>query len=277
MVTCRANPVHALTLTPMIEFLNQYGFTLLAGFVGAALGSFLNVCVYRWPNDESVIRPRSRCPGCGTPVRWRDNLPVLGYFLLRGRCRACGVSLSLQYPLVEAMVALLWAGLAASMGPHPEVLRGGLFLTILLGIALTDARTYIIPDQFSLGGMLLGLALSPLPGGVDVVQSLSGAALGFGLLWLVAVLGKLAFKKDAMGGGDVKMMAMVGAFLGPAGVVLTLFLGALVGSVIFGPISWKTKKLVPFGIFLGVGAVVSYGWGGALVEWYVGGVLGLTP
>ncbi|NNM32502.1 MAG: prepilin peptidase [Gemmatimonadetes bacterium] len=277
MVTCRAHPVLALTLTPMIEFLNQYGFTLLAGFVGAALGSFLNVCVYRWPNDESVIRPRSRCPGCGTPVRWRDNLPVLGYFLLRGRCRACGVSLSLQYPLVEAMVALLWAGLAASMGPHPEVLRGGLFLTILLGIALTDARTYIIPDQFSLGGMLLGLALSPLPGGVDVVQSLSGAALGFGLLWLVAVLGKLAFKKDAMGGGDVKMMAMVGAFLGPAGVVLTLFLGALVGSVIFGPISWKTKKLVPFGIFLGVGAVVSYGWGGALVEWYVGRVLGLAP
>lgn len=259
----------------MTDFLNQYGFALAAGALGAALGSFLNVCIYRWPNDESVIRPRSRCPGCGTPVRWRDNVPVLGYLVLRGRCRSCRTRLSLQYPLVEAVVALIWAGLAAAMGPHPEVLRGGLFLTILLGIALTDARTYIIPNQFSLGGMVLGLALSPVPGGPDVVQSLAGALLGFGLLWLVAVLGKLAFKKDAMGGGDVKMMAMVGAFLGPAGVVLTLFLGALVGSVVFGPISWKTKKLVPFGIFLGVGAAVSYGWGGDLVQWYVGRVLGL--
>ena len=261
----------------MTHFLAQYGFALVAGILGAALGSFLNVCVYRWPNDESVIRPPSRCPGCGTPVRWRDNVPVFGYLLLRGRCRSCGIRLSLQYPLVEALVALIWAGLALYLGPDPEVLRGGLFLTILLGIALTDARTYIIPDQFSLGGMILGLALSPLPGGVDVVQSLSGAALGFGLLWLVAVLGKLAFKKDAMGGGDVKMMAMVGAFLGPAGVVLTLFLGALLGSVVFGPISWKTKKLVPFGIFLGLGAMVSYGWGTQLVEWYVGQVLGLGP
>ena len=259
----------------MTDFLNQYGFVLLAGAFGAALGSFLNVCIYRWPNDESVIRPPSRCPGCATEVRWRDNIPVLGYILLRGRCRACGIRLSPQYPLVEGLVAMVWAGLAASMGPHPEVLRGGIFLTILLGIALTDARTYIIPDQFSLGGTALGLALAPLPGGVDMVQSLSGAAVGFGLLWLVAVLGKLAFKKDAMGGGDVKMMAMVGAFLGPAGVVLTLFLGALVGSVIFGPISLKTKKLVPFGIFLGVGAVVSYGWGGELIAWYTGQVLGL--
>ncbi len=259
----------------MTDFLNQYGVALAAGLLGAALGSFLNVCIYRWPNDESVVRPPSRCPGCGTPVRWRDNVPVVGYLLLRGRCRACGVGLSVQYPLVEATVALIWAGLAASLGPHPEVVRGGLFLTILLGIALTDARTYIIPDQFSLGGMVLGVALSPLPGGVDVVQSLAGAALGFGLLWLVAVLGRLVFRKDAMGGGDVKMMGMVGAFLGPAGVVLTLFLGALVGSVIFGPISLKTKKLVPFGIFLGLGAAVSYGWGADLVEWYVVRVLGL--
>ncbi|MDH3222802.1 MAG: prepilin peptidase, partial [Gemmatimonadota bacterium] len=109
----------------MTDFLSHHGVALAAGLLGAALGSFLNVCIYRWPNDESVIRPPSRCPGCGIPVRWRDNVPVLGYLLLRGRCRSCGVRLSVQYPLVEAAVALTWAGLAAALGPHPEVVRGG--------------------------------------------------------------------------------------------------------------------------------------------------------
>lgn len=254
---------------------SEYGLVVLAACLGAALGSFLNVCIYRWPNDESVIRPPSRCGSCGAPVRWRHNVPILSYLVLRGRCADCGVGLSPQYPLVEAAVALIWAGLAAAWGPDPEVLRGGVFLTILLGIGLTDARTYIIPDEFSLGGTVLGLALAPLPGGIDILQSLAGAALGFGLLWLIAVLGKLVFRKDAMGGGDVKMMAMVGAFLGPAGVLLTLFLGALVGSVIFGPIALKTRRLVPFGIFLGVGAIVTYAWGQSIIDWYVGQVLGL--
>ena len=261
----------------MIELLNTYGITLIAAIFGAALGSFLNVCIYRWPNDESVVRPPSRCGSCGTNLRWRDNVPIFGWIFLRGRCAHCGAKVSIQYPLVELTVAVIWAGLALAWGPRPEVIRGGVFLTILLGIAMTDARTYIIPDEFSLGGTVLGVALAPLPGGVDIVQSLVGATTGFALLWLVAVLGKWVFKKDAMGGGDVKMMAMVGAFLGPAGVFLTVFLGALVGSVIFGPISLKTKKLVPFGIFLGVGAFVTYLWGGQILGWYIGRVLGVGP
>jgi len=258
-----------------MTLLSEYGFVLLAVCLGAALGSFLNVCIYRWTNDESVVRPPSRCGSCGAPVRWRHNIPVFSYLFLRGRCADCGTRISFQYPLVEIVVALIWAGLAAAWGPHPEVLRGGLFLTILLGIALTDARTYIIPDEFSLGGMILGLATAPLAGGITLVQSLAGAALGLGLLWVIAVIGTWVFKKDAMGGGDVKMMGMVGAFVGPLGVLLTLFLGALVGSVIFGPVALKTRRLVPFGIFLGVGAVVTYGWGQAIVAWYVGRVLGI--
>jgi leader peptidase (prepilin peptidase)/N-methyltransferase len=153
------------------------------------------------------------------------------------------------------------------------VLRGGLFLTILLGIAVSDARTYIIPDQFSLGGAAIGLALAPLAGGPDLTGALLGSALGFGFLWATAAVGKLVLGKDAMGGGDVKMMAMVGAFVGPAGVLLTLFGGSLLGALVFAPTSLRTGKLVPFGIFLALGAGIAYTWGDAIVAWYASAVL----
>ncbi len=240
----------------------------VAGLLGLMLGSFLNVCTFRWPNEESVVQPPSHCPACETPLRWFENIPLLSYVFLRGRCRSCGVSISLQYPVVELATGLIWAGSFMQHGLTPEAVRGAIFLSILLGIAITDARFYIIPDELSLGGILAGLALSPLAGGITLVQSLLGAVAGFGLLWVVARLGTWAFKKEAMGGGDLKMMGMVGAFLGVSGVLLTIFLGALLGSVVFGPISWKTGKLVPFGIFLAAGAAVAYGWGDAIIEWY---------
>jgi leader peptidase (prepilin peptidase)/N-methyltransferase len=167
----------------------------------------------------------------------------------------------------------VWAGMFSYAGLSFEALRGALLLTILFGIALTDARFYIIPDQFSLGGLVLGLGLAFLPGGIEPLAALLGAIVGFGLLEMVAVAGKWMFKKDAMGGGDIKMMAMVGAFLGWAGVLLTVFLGALLGSVIFGPISYKTKKLVPFGIFLAAAAAVTYGFGPDIFEWYQTNIL----
>ena len=253
----------------MSDFLETgWALAILAGVLGLVLGSFLNVCTLRWPTDESVVRPPSRCPGCGSSIRWFDNVPVLSYLVLRGRCRSCGLSISPQYPLVELATGLIWAGAFLQYGLTFEALRGALFLTLLLGIAITDARFYIIPDQFSLGGAVLGLALSPLPGGLAFLDSLLGALVGFGLLWLVARLGGWLLKKDAMGGGDLKMMAMVGAFLGIPGVLLTVFLGALLGSVVFGPIAWKTGKLVPFGIFLAAGAAVPWGWGPDLIQWY---------
>lgn len=239
-----------------------------AGLFGLVLGSFLNVCTFRWPTDESVIRPPSHCPACESAIRWYDNVPVVSYLILRGRCRSCGVLISPQYPLIELATGLIWVGLFTHLGLSVEALRGSVLLTLLLGIAVTDARFYIIPDQFSVGGGALGLLMAPLPGGPTILQSILGAAVGFGFLWLVAKGGTWLFKKDAMGGGDLKMMAMVGAFLGVSGVFLTLFLGALLGSLIFGPISWKTGKLVPFGIFLAAGAAVTYGWGERLMEWY---------
>lgn len=248
---------------------------VLAGVFGAMLGSFLNVCIHRWPLDESVVAPRSRCPGCGSRIGWYDNVPILSWIVLRGRCRRCGERISVQYPLVELGTALLWIYVIARFGPSVEALRGGLFLTILLGIALTDAQHYIIPDEFSLGGLGLGLLLAAWPGDFPLHLAALGAALGFALLWAVAWLGEKMFHKPAMGGGDLKMMAMIGAFLGPVGVLLTIFLGALSGTLIFGPISLKTGKLVPFGIFLAVGAFITHVWGALLIDWYVTRMLGL--
>ena len=240
-----------------------------AAVIGACVGSFLNVCVYRWPADLSVISPPSRCGSCGTPIRWHDNVPVLGWMMLRGRCRACGEKVSLQYPLVELATALLWVMAVLRFEATWQALVVALFFTILLGIALSDAKTYIIPDQFTLGGAAIGFALSFAPGGISWQQSLIGAGLGFGLLWVIAVVGEWAFKKPAMGGGDIKMMLMVGAFLGPWSVLLTLFLGALFGTLIFAPISMKTGKLVPFGIFLALGAAITEPFGQLLIDWYV--------
>ena len=258
-------------------FSDAWIVSALAGLVGLMIGSFLNVCTLRWPEDESVVFPGSHCPKCGEPIRWYDNVPVLGYVLLRGRCRACREPISLQYPLVELATGLVWTGMFSYAGLSFEALRGTLFLTVLFGIALTDARFYIIPDQFSLGGLVLGLGLAFLPGGIDALDALIGAIVGFGLLGSVAVVGKWMLKKDAMGLGDIKMMAMVGAFLGWAGVLLTVFLGALLGAVIFGPISYKTKKLVPFGIFLAAAAAITYGFGSEIIDWYLTNILHLPP
>lgn len=249
-------------------------FVALAAVLGACVGSFLNVCVFRWTASESVVRPASRCRSCGDPVRWYHNVPLLGYLLVRGRCPRCGARVSLQYPLVEAATGLIWAGTAYHWDGQPEALRGAVFLTVLLGIALADARTYLIPDQFSLGGAALGLAAAPLPGGVDAGAAAKGALLGFGLLWGIAVVGRLVFRKPAVGGGDIKMMAMVGAFLGPASVLVTLFGGALAASVVFAPLSLRSGKLVPFGVFLAVGAAAAYAWGNRIVGWYVSLVVG---
>lgn len=239
--------------------------------IGAVVGSFLNVCILRLPSQQSVVRPPSRCPRCGTGVRWYDNVPILSWLFLRGRCRNCKNPISIQYPIIELATALIWAWMAFRFGSELESLRGALFLTLLLGIAMTDAREYIIPDEFSIGGLILGLGLSLAHGVEGLRPAVIGAAVGFGLLWLIAWLGKHAFKKEAMGGGDIKMMAMVGAFVGWTGVFLTIFLGSVVGTVVFGPLALiGRKKDVPFGIFLAIGAAITFLWGDAVIEWYRG-------
>jgi len=243
-------------------------FLLYAGVLGLSVGSFLNVCVGRLPRGESLVRPRSRCPRCGAGIAWYDNIPVFSWLALRGRCRSCREPISWTYPALELITAAIWVGLAAVYGPTWHALQGAILFSLLLAIALIDGQHYLIPDALSLGGLGAGLALSLLPGAPTPLVSVLGAALGFGVLLAVGILGEWAFRKPAMGGGDMKMMAMVGAFLGPAGAMLTIFLGAVVGTVVFGPVSLKTKKDVPFGVFLALGAVIAFLFGDSIVEGY---------
>ena len=242
---------------------------VVGALFGAVIGSFLNVCIVRLPAEQSVVSPPSRCPKCGKPVEWRDNIPVLSWLLLRGKCRGCREPISILYPIIELATALLWAGMAWHYGLSLDALRGALFGTLLLGIALTDAREYIIPNEFTYGGLAIGLILSAASGLDSVVAALIGAVVGFAILWLVGVAGRWAFKEEAMGGGDIKMMAMVGTFVGWQGVLLTIFLGALAGTAIFLPLTLiGRKKLVPFGVFLAIGAAVTYVIGPSIIEWY---------
>jgi leader peptidase (prepilin peptidase)/N-methyltransferase len=244
---------------------------LFAGLLGAVIGSFLNVCILRWGAEpkQSVMHPRSRCPKCGQSLHWYENVPIVSWLVQHGRCRACGEPISLQYPLIELATAFIWAFMVWRHGFGLHALGGAIFVTILLGIAITDLRAYIIPDEFSLGGLGLGVVFALLNGFHPLVTSLLGAAVGFGMLWLIAILGEWMFKQEAMGGGDIKMMAMVGAFLGWQGTLLTVFLGALIGSLIFVPLSMVGhKRLVPFGIFLAIGAVATYLIGPGILAWY---------
>jgi leader peptidase (prepilin peptidase) / N-methyltransferase len=254
------------------------GFEIAAaGMLGAVIGSFLNVCILRWGAEpkESVVKPRSRCPRCGKGLAWYDNIPVISWILLRARCRGCGQPISVQYPLVELATAGIWAYMAWRSGISLEALRGAVFGSILLGIAMTDARQYIIPDEFTWGGLLIGLLFSLMDGWAGLGTAALGAAVGFAVLWLVGTAGTWAFKEDAMGGGDVKMMAMAGAFLGWQGVLLTIFLGALLGSLVFLPLMLAgRKKLVPFGVFLSIAAAITYLFGPTLADWYGGFLLG---
>jgi leader peptidase (prepilin peptidase)/N-methyltransferase len=192
-----------------------------------------------------------------------------------------------QYPLVEAATGLMWAGLFAVYGPSWEALRGAIFLTLLFGISLSDARFYIIPDEFSIGGAVLGVALSFLPGGIAWTSALIGAASGYLALWLVAVLGTWVMKKffpgrleeagvdQAMGGGDIKMMMMVGAFVGIWGVAETLFIGSTLALVVFAPVASLSKRLIPLGVFLAAGGAVTYMWGDVMLSWYLTRIVGI--
>lgn len=276
----------------------EWAIPLLAGLYGLLIGSFLNVCSLRWPMEESVVRPRSRCPKCDALIVWYDNIPVLSWLLLRGKCRHCAEPVSVQYPLVELATGLLWAGVFTLHGPTWEALRAGVFLTILLGISISDARFYIIPDEFSVGGAAVGLAMAFLPGGIEWIPAFVGAASGYAVLWIVGFLGTWLIEKlspgrleeagvdQAMGGGDIKMMMMIGAFVGPWGVALTVFLGsvlalvvtmvrALTSLVLVGSDEEAFHRLIPFGVFLAGGAAVSYVWGESMVAWYMTSILGL--
>ena len=268
--------------------------------IGAAIGSFLNVCIARWPAEQSVVSPRSRCPGCGHEIRWYENVPIFSWLALRGRCSGCHGSISSQYLLVELLVALGWVAAVWAFGPTFTALRVAVFGTIMVGIAITDALHYLIPDGFTVFGLLwvlgtaVGVALladpsalaadaaaagSPFAGPAD---ALLGACAAAGAIAIVGWLGEAALKKEAMGFGDVTLMAVVGAAVGPWLGLLTVFVGAFLAAVIFPiavlPVAWARARRagrpfevpqVPFGVFLAPAALLTLLWGRELVDWYM--------
>jgi len=239
---------------------------------GAMIGSFLNVVIYRMPLGLSVVRPASRCPKCETPIKPWQNIPVISYLMLRGKCAKCGVGISVRYPLVEALTGALWALLFLRYGLTLELAPYIIFITGLIVVTFIDIDHKIIPNELSLGGMVLGVAASFItPLGWQ--QSLIGLAVGGLGLWAVAEGFAILMKKEGMGFGDVKLMGAIGAFTGWQGVLFTILVGSVAGSVIgivAIKLSGKGKELkIPFGPFLSLGAAIYIYRGPELINWYI--------
>ena len=264
---------------------------------GACIGSFLNVCIYRLPADESVVRPASRCPGCATPIAWYDNVPLVSWAWLGARCRACGASIPARYPLVEAATGGLALLALVHFGATPEAAVVFAFSAALLLITFIDLDHRFIPDEVSLPGILVGLASSFLPGRVGPVDALLGVLVGGGLLWAVAWGYERSTGVEGMGYGDVKLLAMIGAFLGwqavPAVLVVASLTGSFAGIALIGvrgggrggrrvvrrlgpgaliPFARRAARrtAIPFGPFLALGAMLALYRPDLTMPWHLG-------
>jgi leader peptidase (prepilin peptidase)/N-methyltransferase len=256
---------------------------LLAFLFGLLIGSFLNVCIHRWPRNRSVVKPRSHCVRCRKPIAWYDNVPLLSYLVLGGRCRYCAARISIRYPLVEFLTGLLFFYQVSLLGPTLAAARMCVFCAIVLALIFCDLEKRILPDEFTLGGVVLGLVFAIFvprtePGFVAIVYSLAtgsempkwlwapaesllGAFLPAFFLWFAGWLYERIRHREGLGLGDVKLVAMVGGFLGVFGALQTLVLGSIAGSLIGysyiklthrDPASYE----LPFGTFLGAAALV---------------------
>jgi len=247
---------------------------VLVGCFGAMIGSFLNVCIYRLPRHESIAWPGSHCPTCSQPIAWYDNIPVVSYLMLAGRCRQCSVRIPFRYPLVEIFNALGYMGLLWFFGVHWSTAVYGLLYSALLVVTGTDLSHKIIPNVITLPGIIIGLisAATVLPHGL--VDGVLGLLIGGGILWLLAWASPYLFGKEGMGGGDIKLLAMIGAFLGWKPALMTIMLGSLLGSLIgmtlIATRVMRREDYIPFGPFLVCGALVSLFFGQSLLAWYQG-------
>jgi leader peptidase (prepilin peptidase) / N-methyltransferase len=276
------------------------GFAPFFAFLfGACIGSFLNVCIARWPREQSVVRPRSRCPKCGHQLAWFENIPLASWVALRARCRCCTERISAMYPAIELIVALAWLGAVLVYGPTFTAVRVAVFGTVLLGVAMTDLQTYLIPDGFTLFGLgwtLLTAILAFFLGQSSLFagpyEALIGACTGAGMIAIVGWLGEVALKREAMGLGDVTLMAFIGGALGPQRAIMTVFVASALGAVTFlgvvYPITWLRRThsrdqtelalggapfaapLVPFGVFLAPAAMLTLLWGETWLGWLLG-------
>ncbi len=246
--------------------------------LGLVVGSFLNVCIWRLPAGEQVVRGRSHCRDCGHPIPWRDNIPLISFLALRGRCRFCKARISWGYPVVELATGLLFVALFLRFGFAAKTLVYAVLGAALILVSATDLREQIIPDQVTVPGLPVGIAASLLlpelhgtsSRPVALALSLAGVAAGGGLLWAIGTVGSWIFKREAMGGGDVKLMAMVGALLGfPKTILVNLFLAPLLGSAVGLVLKLRFKKeVIPYGPFLSVATLAALFWGDGIIHWY---------
>lgn len=262
-------------------------------FFGLIIGSFLNVCIVRIPGGKSIVLPSSACPQCGAAIRPYDNIPVLSYLLLAGKCRNCKTKISATYPAVELLTGLLFLACYKAFGLTAEALKWAVFSAILIVLVFTDLRERLLPDVVNYTGLGLGLVLSlftkpadgtaawlanhtfdfPPPAPViSLADALFGAAIGSGLLWLVSEAYFKLRGREGMGLGDVKMMLMAGSFLGVKRTLLTIFAGSVLGSIlgiIFILARRKDSEYeLPFGTFLGMAALLVVFFGTPLINWY---------
>ncbi len=264
----------------------SYLFVFILGLI---IGSFLNVCIYRIPREESIITPSSHCPSCNKAIRFYDNIPIISYVMLGGKCRNCGERISLRYPFVEFINGILYLIIYSRFLMHKPwvLLIYFAFTSALIVIFFIDLDHQIIPDGITLPGMVIGLiaGLFFLPDPFSRKDSLGFTSSIIGLLsgglsfYLIAILGRIILRKEAMGGGDIKMMAMVGAFLGWKGVILTTFVGSLIGSIsgitmiLLRGHEWGTR--IPFGPYLATGAIITLLFGEEIMRywmWYLNAV-----
>jgi leader peptidase (prepilin peptidase)/N-methyltransferase len=247
---------------------------LIAGLFGALIGSFLNVCIYRLPRRESIAWPGSHCPKCSHPIAWYDNIPILSYLALAGRCRHCTVPISFRYPLVEILNAAGYVSLLWFFGRSWVAVAYGLLYSALLVVAGTDLSHKIIPNAVTFPGIVLGLVCATTILPLGFLNSLLGILIGGGILWLLAWVSPYLFGKEGMGVGDIKLLAMIGAFLGWKPALMTImvgsFLGSLVGVTLIAVQVIKREDYIPFGPFLVCGALVALFFGQFILDWYQG-------
>ena len=250
-----------------------YGLNYILIFIlGLIVGSFCNVCIYRIPKNESIIYPTSHCPKCRTTIKPVDNIPLLSYILLKGRCRNCGSKISIQYPVVELLTGMIYLIIYLIYGLSIQSLIYIILSSALIIIAFIDLNEQIVPDVISLPGIGVGLILSFFVPYLSFINSALGVVVGGGIILIIALVGSMIFKKEAMGGGDVKLAAMIGAFLGWRYTIISLFLGFFLGALagIFLILSKiKSKEdMVPFGPFIALGSLITLLWGEKIIAWY---------
>ncbi len=263
----------------MVNFLNQVPPSWMTGIffgLGLCVGSFLNVCIYRLPQEgASIVKPRSYCPACKKQIRWHDNIPVVSFLILGAKCRDCKAPISARYPAVELVTGALFALLYRIYGLTPWTAISVYFVCSLLVVTLTDLDCQIIPDEITIVGMLAGLLASfffpalqgETWGKAGIGDSVLGLLVGGGLLFLIGLVGDFVFKKESMGGGDVKLLAMLGAFVGPEGTLAVFFLAPVLALPVGLALKLTRKaEVIPFGPYLALSGLAVFFWGPKLLS-----------